>query len=310
MASALVIFSLGDAAAQYIEYNQSSSPNIKTTAPPPPKPFQFDLLRMNEMILWSVGFYTPVLYQFYRWMDHRWPKVTPLNVIRKVGGAFLLAAPLNAGFFAYGVAYPYIISTYVTGTRSEIPTEIIKKEAQDKINAELINTMKASASLWWPVNALNFALVPGQFRAIWTSAWSVAWSTYLSLVQHRDFDETDEGAVVKLMRKLTKRDNKQDTGAGVSGCHETWFVQSEQSQFEGAEGERFEQVREATSCYGGRIINANTSFYVVFRSPSWRTSKRGKCSWKLSATRCRSFLCPPGTPFRSARPSTPCSVRR
>lgn len=243
-------------------------------------------------------------------MDHRWPKVTPLNVIRKVGGAFLLAAPLNAGFFAYGVAYPYIISTYVTGTRSEIPTEIIKKEAQDKINAELINTMKASASLWWPVNALNFALVPGQFRAIWTSAWSVAWSTYLSLVQHRDFEETDEGAVVKLMRKLTKRDNKQDTGAGVSGCHETWFVQSEQSQFEGAEGERFEQVREATSCYGGRIINANTSFYVVFRSPSWRTSKRGKCSWKLSATRCRSFLCPPGTPFRSARPSTPCSVRR
>ncbi|GMH58600.1 hypothetical protein TrVE_jg7667 [Triparma verrucosa] len=207
MASALVIFSLGDVTAQYIEHeNEMPKGQMRQM------PFQLDYLRMNEMVLWSAGFYTPLFYKFYNWMDVRWPKVTPFNVVRKVGAAFLLSAPINSLFFAYGVAYPHFVSTYVTRTTSSVPYSEISSDTSKKVEAELLNTMKASAALWWPANAANFAFVPPHLRAIWTSVFSVVWSTYLSLVQHRDLGGgEEEAAVVMLMRKFTKREEPNES---------------------------------------------------------------------------------------------------
>ncbi|GMH95388.1 hypothetical protein TL16_g13142 [Triparma laevis f. inornata] len=67
------------------------------------------------------------------------------------------------------------------------------------------------------------------------------------------------------------------TSGGVSSCHETWFVQSEQSQFEGAEGERLEQVTVTEDVEEGTMlleVQRNTS--SILPVPAWNTLQIGK----------------------------------
>ena len=142
----------------------------------------FSHLLFNSSL--SVFIYTPIFYKLYAHFDRRWPKKTPVNVFKKVLGASISAVPTNAIFFGYNAAYPYLMD-FACGEIDRIPVQKIKQDTARKISDDLGTTIKASMTLWWPVNAANFAFVPGTYRALWTSAFSVVWSTYLSLVAHK-----------------------------------------------------------------------------------------------------------------------------
>ena len=58
--------------------------------------------------------------------------------------------------------------------------------ARLKIERELLTTVKSSATVWIPINVINFAVVPPHLRPFGLSFFSVFWNCYLSLVQHRD----------------------------------------------------------------------------------------------------------------------------
>mmetsp|Transcript_17586 Transcript_17586/g.35032 ORF Transcript_17586/g.35032 Transcript_17586/m.35032 type:complete len:112 (-) Transcript_17586:10-345(-) len=106
-------------------------------------------------------------------------------------------------FFLYGAAYPHFVSRLKT-PQTSINLDIIRSEAKNKIERDLLETVKFSAAFWWPCNAFNFAFVSSRYRAIWTSAASVVWSCYLSLVQHRPSDELGS-TNDNLIRRLTKK---------------------------------------------------------------------------------------------------------
>lgn len=55
-----------------------------------------------------------------------------------------------------------------------------------KIENELVRTVAASASIWIPINALNFAYVPPHLRPLTLTFFSAFWNCYLSLAQHRE----------------------------------------------------------------------------------------------------------------------------
>jgi hypothetical protein len=193
LASAFVIFTIGDISAQYIEHQE------RRTA----QPFMVDTFRSSKLINWSVFIYTPVFYKLYQYFDIWWPKKTPINIARKVLGASASAIPTNAIFFGYNAAYPHLVD-YALGDIETLPVQRIYDETKEKCSDELVNTIQASMTLWWPVNAANFAFVPGTYRSVWTSAWSVVWSTYLSLIAHRPpTNTTTESSQMK--HKLLQR---------------------------------------------------------------------------------------------------------
>eukprot|EP00518_Triparma_eleuthera_P018654 CAMPEP_0197550170 /NCGR_PEP_ID=MMETSP1320-20131121/3858_1 /TAXON_ID=91990 /ORGANISM="Bolidomonas sp., Strain RCC2347" /LENGTH=169 /DNA_ID=CAMNT_0043110507 /DNA_START=126 /DNA_END=631 /DNA_ORIENTATION=- len=169
MATSALIFVAGDTSAQYIEYCSSSSSSSSTRdgcdvamsspssssaeASVPRPPFALDIHRLSMMTSWSLLIYTPLFYALYRRMDALWPAVSALNVGRKVGVAFLFAAPINAAFFCYGAFYPPSLSWPPPAGHASRSY----RAATEKIRDDLLPTVKASAGFWWPANALNFA---------------------------------------------------------------------------------------------------------------------------------------------------------
>ena len=159
-----------------------------------------DGFRMVKVVNWSVFIYTPVFFKLYQKFDLWWPKKTPLHVFKKVLSASALAIPTNTIFFGYNAAYPHVVD-FVVGNSDHVPYKEIGHKAMEKVDDDLITTQMASMSLWWPVNACNFAFVPGTYRSVWTSAWSIVWSTYLSLVAHRDPEEIVTSDGEKIQRR-------------------------------------------------------------------------------------------------------------
>eukprot|EP00658_Telonema_sp_P-2_P010331 TRINITY_DN13895_c0_g1_i1.p1 TRINITY_DN13895_c0_g1~~TRINITY_DN13895_c0_g1_i1.p1 ORF type:complete len:211 (-),score=38.32 TRINITY_DN13895_c0_g1_i1:276-908(-) len=162
VASALVISCTGDALAQRLE---SDSPH--------------DMGRSAVMMTYSGLVFTPTFMTFYRIVDRKWPQPSVLNALRKsvlaVGG---LGLPVNAAFLALSTTLEYKLL-------GQIQTQAEYKETlASKLREDVVRIWSSSALFWGPTNVVNFALVPGQFRVIFTSVASVCWNTYLSLVQH------------------------------------------------------------------------------------------------------------------------------
>ncbi len=211
LSAAAVIFTAGDVNAQYLEWSGlwhrlNKGVTDESDTPKSSGYFTNDWSRTMEMNIWSVFVYTPIYMVSYGWMDRAFPAVTALNIFRKCAGAIAVSIPINALFFAYGQFYPEIIS----GWKVNVGQCIIR--SVEKVNAELLNTLKVSVSMWVPLNAFNFAFVPSTHRVLYTSVFSVVWATYLSICQKRKVPEgIPESEVAKIVRRTTQQQQRGKT---------------------------------------------------------------------------------------------------
>ena len=179
MASAVVIFTAGDVVAQNIEaYHHCKFHHVSFN------PFctTIDKNRLAKMNCWSLCFYTPFFMYYFRFLDRLVPAKTLIGTGKKVFGSFVLSPFVNSAFLCFGECWDCNKSQSPSPTYSN---DEIKDRCKNKCEAELVNTIIASAALWWPLNAVNFGLVPSQYRSLTTSVFSVFWSCYLSLVAAR-----------------------------------------------------------------------------------------------------------------------------
>jgi hypothetical protein len=59
------------------------------------------------------------------------------------------------------------------------------KKVEKKMQEQFIPTVTRSASLWIPVNIINFYFVPYEFRMLAGSTVAFGWNVYLSLTLHK-----------------------------------------------------------------------------------------------------------------------------
>lgn len=164
-------------------------------------PFQsFDLFRTATMVGWAVAAYTPFFVTLYRVMDVLFPKnVTLFTVVGRASMSFLFSIPVNAAFFCYG-SFVHHVTCWLalvqekqqqTGRgillNNELPfdLELLWSATRLKLEAELLKTVQVSASVWIPINLLNFSLVAAHMRPLVLMVCSTFWNCYLSLAQHR-----------------------------------------------------------------------------------------------------------------------------
>ena len=190
IASAFVIFVVGDVAAQIsekktsvLQLQQQHQYKLAITT----SMIDLDKTRSAKMVVWGVCFNTPFFHGMYSIFMRIWPVVNARNVALKVVSSFACGPFLNSAFLTYCEAFPHIHAyiCHPTSANASIPWNLIWVQAKQKIDAELWNCLKASAALWPIVNVFNFALVPPHLTTVTTNFFAVLWSCYLSLVQHR-----------------------------------------------------------------------------------------------------------------------------
>lgn len=84
-----------------------------------------------------------------------------------------------------------------------------------KFREDLLRTIGLSAVVWVPAHSIAFIWVPVHLRTIFASGVSVIWSTFLSLIQHREVageDAGEQGFVKKVTRKLSKMMSRRSFG--------------------------------------------------------------------------------------------------
>lgn len=168
----------------------------------------FDPFRTATMVTWNVVFTTPFFLYLYRVCDRIFVPPTFWTVSARVLVTLVFSVPVNALFFTYGTCVHHTAEWY--GLRQDLKLAMLnvgfdETVARDalrtitqfdwslmwakvhlKIESELFDTIKKSAAVWVPINAVNFAVVPSHLRPLWMMFFSVFWNCYLSIVQHRD----------------------------------------------------------------------------------------------------------------------------
>lgn len=67
-------------------------------------------------------------------------------------------------------------------------TDNVLQDLKVRWALDLTQVFKSSVMFWGPLNFINFAFVPPHLRLLLTVCGSVAWSTYLSLMAHKEHD--------------------------------------------------------------------------------------------------------------------------
>ena len=167
-----------------------------------------DPFRIVTMVTWNVVFTTPFFLYLYRVCDRIFAAPTFWTVSGRVLVTLFFSVPVNALFFTYGTCVHHTAEWYVlrqdlmeamhgVGIDETVAKDAISiitqfdwsmmwAKVRLKIESELFDTIKKSATVWVPINAVNFAVVPPHLRPLWMMFFSVFWNCYLSIVQHRD----------------------------------------------------------------------------------------------------------------------------
>ena len=161
-----------------------------------------DYFRMSTMSFWAACISTPYFMFLYRIQDRVLSSsTTPIGVALRVISSFVASVPLNAAFFGYGSWLHHVTEWWAlvqewklvvpTATLRQIlhevpfDTNVLYATTYCKWQTELFRTLVTSATLWIPINAVNFALVAPHMRPLILTVCSAFWNCYLSLAQHR-----------------------------------------------------------------------------------------------------------------------------
>ena len=160
----------GDAAAQAIErWPGDGSASTSTTG--------FEGRRCASAAIVGTAFSALIYPTVYRLLDARWPAATLRAVISKS-----LAEVATLGTF---------------GNAGSIGCRVLLEgdgcaTACDQISREMFFVLKNELRIWLPWNVLMFAFVPSHLRPGSTMFVEAGWTTYLSVVAHR---QTEPAAV-------------------------------------------------------------------------------------------------------------------
>jgi hypothetical protein len=187
--------------------------------------FGWDKSRTAKMAAWSIVF-TPFYVGIFKMYDRYLPKKNLPSIAARVGLSFLSSIPINFAFYAYGNAMEHTVEWYeerkeqralrleqhqyqqrnqhethskpTTLETVDVPYRFDKlvEKTQRKLEAELVTTIKTSATFWIPLNFLSFSVIPSHMQPLNLMFFSVFWNCYLSMSQHRevvlDENETKE----------------------------------------------------------------------------------------------------------------------
>lgn len=155
----------------------ASRPHTTQTTPPQDidKPILARYAVMGTLI------YSPILYNWYKWLDRTFPGTTKRIIVRKLLlDQFILTPPLLVIF--------YCGMSIMERQRS------ITEECQKKF----VPTFQRSCLFWLPAQAVNFLLIPPQYRVVYMGCASFLWVNILCYVKRQKMIATTEDDSEKL----------------------------------------------------------------------------------------------------------------
>ena len=130
----------------------------------------FDWKRFRNMLTIGAGYYGPMYFYYYGFLDRKLPGKSPRTVFLKVViDQFLYTIPSLFVFYC------------IMGKLESKPNAEIKEE----IRLKYVPTYVTSALFWPAAQIVNFAVVPPNFRILYISSASFVWLIFLSYIKNR-----------------------------------------------------------------------------------------------------------------------------
>ena len=148
-----ILLGIGDTVAQQIETDKKYS--AKRT------------LKMATFGLFAVG---PVV---VTWMN-------VLDKVRLAGVYSTLGVRLALDQFAFT---PFSLAGFFSGM--SLMEGHSFKQTKEKLSEKYFNTLKASWSVWIPIQAVNLGIVPVAHRPVVIQIAAIGWNTFLSFVNYQ-----------------------------------------------------------------------------------------------------------------------------
>ena len=140
---------------------------------------EIDVERNLVMTSWNTFFFAPVFFYWFGFLDRKWPSKGPRAALTKVFvNAAVVTLPTNLLFLGYSAVFENVL------TSRRLDQRAIVDDFEERVETALPALCKNSVLLWVPFNALNFLLVPAQFRVLPTIVGSLAWNIYASFASH------------------------------------------------------------------------------------------------------------------------------
>jgi protein Mpv17 len=178
------VMALGDAAAQALERRRGGGAA------------GHDWRRGLVTASWNGLVFTPIFFVWFRKLDRVWPGASPRAVLAKVAAnQMCMVLPMNVGFIAWTTVLERASSPESAAPHQEPVAIVIERTLRERLQ----RIWFTSASVWIPVNLLNFALVPPEFRVLPTIATSLVWNFWLSYTCHKESasDHIEEAQVAR-----------------------------------------------------------------------------------------------------------------
>lgn len=131
---------------------------------------EFDWKRLQNMITIGAGYYGPMYFYYYGYLDRKLPGKNPRTVFLKV----LIDQVL------YTVPSLFVFYCIMGKLESKTNGEI-----KEEIRLKYVPTYVTSALFWPAAQIVNFAVVPPSFRILYISSASFVWLIFLSYIKNR-----------------------------------------------------------------------------------------------------------------------------
>lgn len=174
---------VGDRIAQHVEHGKGKivSPRESYT-------------RTGVLCAWSSCVSAPFWTWWYIFLD----RMLPGRILLWVAVTAVVPAPAwNLLFFTCGTTLEHLalqatdpLDPFPFGTPS---LAALEAKVKDKVGNHFFPTVLRSASVWIPVNMMNFYWVARDYRTTVGASVGLVWNVYMSLIQHQEDNHNGEG---------------------------------------------------------------------------------------------------------------------
>ncbi|GBG29931.1 Adenosine deaminase, putative [Hondaea fermentalgiana] len=185
MATSWVVMTLGDGVAQAMtrESRHPAPPQHALTKETGEELFGwFDWKRNVIVSSWNGLVFAPSVQIWFAQLDRWFPGSSfRMAASKTFTNTAVMALPFNAGFLAYTM-----LTECMLGVRECGKDESLLQTVVDKVKHDALEIVVKSASVWAPINLINFMYVSPKFRILPTIVTSLVWNVVLSLIAHRE----------------------------------------------------------------------------------------------------------------------------
>ncbi|XP_073824036.1 pasang lhamu isoform X1 [Musca autumnalis] len=136
----------------------------------------YDWKKCLKFSLFGCFFMGPTVYAWMRLASIMWPRTD-------IKSSFCKAVTEQAGYD------PMAISTFLF-TMSLMEGKTIK-EAKHEVATKFLDAYRVGVIYWPCVQTVNFALIPVQNQVVFTSFFSMCWTTFLAYVKYMEMPNVD-----------------------------------------------------------------------------------------------------------------------